>query len=365
MYKIKEVSTGYFLRIILILIFAGISYFVLKCLSGVLLPFLIAWLLAYLLYPIVTFVQYRLKFKYRILSIITVLLLITAIITGFIMIALPSLTNELIQFKDVAIGFINNQINVPSIPGFLNNTIRDYAAENGIANILQNTGVQDVFKSFAQKTWFLAIGTINVVMQIFASCITIMYLFFILLDYERLLEEWQTLIPVKWRQGANTLMNDLTEGMNQYFRGQALIAFLVGVMLAIGFWIIDFPMAIAFGLFIGVLNLVPYLQLVSLIPMVLLALIGAANNGENFWMIILSALIVVLIVQAIQDFILVPHIMGKRMKLHPAVILLSLAIWGKLLGIVGMIMALPLTNLILGYIKRSHEEQIEENGTGM
>jgi predicted PurR-regulated permease PerM len=131
-------------------------------------------------------------------------------------------------------------------------------------------------------------------------------------------------------------------------------------MISIGLLIIDFPMAIAFGLFIGVLNLVPYLQLVSLVPMTLLALIGAANNGENFWVIMASALAVVLIVQAIQDFILVPHIMGKRMKLHPATILLSLAIWGKLLGIVGMIMALPLTTLLLGYIKRFHQEQTEE-----
>ena len=360
MYKIKEVSIGYFLRIILILIFAGISYFVLKCLSGVLLPFLIAWLLAYLIYPIVTFVQYRLKFRFRIVSIVAVLLFIIASAPGFIMLALPSLTTEIIQFKDVAIGFINNQINVPSIPDFANNLIREFAEENGIANILQNSGVQDIFKSFAERTWFLAIGTINVVMKIFASCITIMYLFFILLDYERLSEEWQTLIPVRWRHKANTLMNDLTEGMNQYFRGQALIALLVGVMISIGFLIIDFPMAIAFGLFIGVLNLVPYLQLVSLVPMTLLALIGAANNGENFWVIMASALAVVLIVQAIQDFILVPHIMGKRMKLHPATILLSLAIWGKLLGIVGMIMALPLTTLLLGYIKRFHQEQTEE-----
>ena len=225
MYKIKEVSIGYFLRIILILIFAGISYMVLKCLSGVLLPFLIAWLLAYLIYPIVKFVQYRMKFRFRIVSIVAVLLFIVAIATGFIMLALPSLTTEIIQFKDVAIGFINNQINVPSIPDFANNLIREFAEEHGVANILQNSGVQDIFKSFAERTWFLAMGTINVVMKIFASCITIMYLFFILLDYERLSEEWQTLIPVRWRHKANTLMNDLTEGMNQYFRGQALIPY--------------------------------------------------------------------------------------------------------------------------------------------
>ena len=61
------------------------------------------------------------------------------------------------------------------------------------------------------------------------------------------------------------------------------------------------------------------------------------------------------VVQVIQDVFLVPRIMGKRMNLHPAVILLSLSIWGHLLGLLGMIVALPLTTLISGYLKRYHE----------
>ena len=104
--------------------------------------------------------------------------------------------------------------------------------------------------------------------------------------------------------------------------------------------------------------------------MALLALMKAANTGDNFWVILLSALAVLCIVQAIQDFFLVPRIMGKRMNLHPAVILLSLSIWGNLLGLLGMIIALPLTTLLIGYIKRYHElyheqskENIEENIT--
>ena len=108
-------------------------------------------------------------------------------------------------------------------------------------------------------------------------------------------------------------------------------------------------------MFIGILNLVPYLQTLSLIPMALLSVLEAANTGDDFWMIFLSALIVLAVVQVIQDVFLVPLIMGKRMNLHPAVILLSLSIWGHLLGLLGMIVALPLTTLILGYLKRYHE----------
>lgn len=354
----REISLERFLHIILLLIFVGISYVVLKSLSGVLLPFFVAWLLAYLIYPIVKFFQYKLKFKYRLPAIITVLLLLTAAVFGIFMLVVPSFVDEVSQLKNVVTDFINNRVKNPTIPTFISDFMHEYANDKDIMNILQSSGIQDFAKSLIEKTWFFAMGTINVVIQIFASCITLMYLFFILLDYERLSDEWQTLIPVRWRKRVEGLMCDLTEGMNQYFRGQSLIALCVGVMFSIGFLIIDFPIAVGFGLFIGVLNLVPYLQLVSLLPMALLALIKAANTGENFWIILISALAVTLIVQAIQDFILVPQIMGRRMKLHPAVILLSLAIWGKLLGIIGMIVALPVTTLILGYIKQYHQRNI-------
>lgn len=351
----NEISIGRFLRIILIFTSIGILYFVLKNLSEVLLPFFIAWLLAYLIYPIVTFFQYKLKFKYRLISIITVLLLLCTIIISIFVLIVPSLINEISQFKDVAIDFISNRIKNPTIPSMMGEVIREYANDNGLVNILQNSGIQDLMKSLIENTWIFTIGTINIVIQIFASCITLLYLFFILLDYERLAEEWQTLIPAKWQKSVNTLMHDLTEGMNQYFRGQALIALSVGILFSIGFLIIDFPIAIGLGLFIGMLNLIPYLQIISLFPIAILALIKAANTGDNFWIILLSALIITLIIQIIQDLLLVPHIMGKRMKLHPAVILLSLAIWGKLLGIIGVIVALPLTNILLGYLKQLHK----------
>ena len=81
-------------------------------------------------------------------------------------------------------------------------------------------------------------------------------------------------------------------------------------------------------------------------------------------MILFSALAVLCVVQAIQDLFLVPRIMGKRMNLHPAVILLSLSVWGKLLGVLGMIVALPLTTLPIGYIKRYHQMNTDSDNEG-
>ena len=149
--------------------------------------------------------------------------------------------------------------------------------------------------------------------------------------------------------------------MNAYFRGQALVAFLVGVLFSIGFLIIDFPMAIGLGLFIGLLNMVPYAQTLGFIPAIILALLKSNDTGQNFWFILLMAIVVFCVVQAIQDLFLVPKIMGKAMGLKPAIILLALSVWGSLLGIIGFIIALPMTTLGWAYYQRFVlKEPVEE-----
>ena len=350
-----EISLGRFLRIMLILITIGITYFVLDSLSGVLLPFFVAWLLAYLLYPLVTFFQHRLRLKYRMLSIVAALLVVAIVLVGVFMLIVPSMLVEFNSFKDVAIAFFSEQVKNPTIPSAVVDVVREYGNEQGIVQLLQSDNAQPLLQQAWHRAQGLMLGTINVVAQVAASFIVLLYVFFILLDYELLADEWKQILPVKWRNFATKLSEELATGMSQYFRGQAVVALCVGILFAIGFVIIDFPVAIGFGLFIGFLNLIPYLQIVSLLPMAFLALMKAANTGDNFWVVLLSALVVLCIVQAIQDLILIPRIMGKRMNLHPAVILLSLSVWGKLLGLLGMIVALPLTTLVVGYVKRYHE----------
>ena len=151
---------------------------------------------------------------------------------------------------------------------------------------------------------------------------------------------------------AMQLVSDIEVSMNKYFRGQALVALCVGILFSIGFLIIDFPIAVGLGMFIGLLNMVPYLQLIGFVPAILLAIVKAADTGQNFWIIMLMVLIVSAVVQIIQDTILTPKIMGHVTGLHSAIILLSLSIWGSLLGILGMIIALPLTTLSINYYQK-------------
>ena len=195
-------------------------------------------------------------------------------------------------------------------------------------------------------------GSYAIIVALLAFFITLIYIVFILIDYERISKGAIGLIPLRFRDKAASVLADVEYAMNRYFRGQAMVAGSVGILLAIGFKIIGLPMGVILGLFIGLLNMVPYLQIVGIVPMVFLCLLQALETGNNFWVVLALAVGVLIIVQLIQDLFLVPKIMGKMTGLNPAIILLSLSIWGILLGVLGMIIALPMTTLLLSYYER-------------
>ncbi len=98
--------------------------------------------------------------------------------------------------------------------------------------------------------------------------------------------------------------------------------------------------------------MVPYLQILGLVPAFCLAAIQALETGGSFWLALGLVGGVFIVVQAIQDLILTPRIMGKAVGFSPAMILLSLSVWGKLLGFLGLVIALPLTYVLLAYYRR-------------
>lgn len=348
----KEITFDRFVRGIMYLGGIALAIYILNRLSNVLIPFFVAWLIAYMLYPLVCFFQYKLRLKSRIISIIMAFLVVLVFISGILGLIIPSLITEFIKFREVISEFMaSNWSDSP-----LKNTIEMFFVEkidqNLIVKLLHEKNVLDALRVGIGEAWTVVFQAVDMIIGFVASMIALLYMFFILLDYEKLSNGWLKLIPKKNRNFVETLANDVKHGMNSYFRGQALVAFLVGILFSIGFLIIDFPLAIGLGLFIGFLNLVPYLQVIGFIPTILLALLKASSTGENFWMVLLLAMLVFIVVQTIQDMILVPKIMGKLMGLNPAIILLALSVWGSLLGIIGLIIALPLTTLILSYYKQ-------------
>ncbi|EXZ96159.1 hypothetical protein M065_1547 [Bacteroides fragilis str. Korea 419] len=317
------------------------------------LPFFVAWLIAYMIYPLVKFFQYKLRFKSRIISIFCALFSITIVGISLFYLLVPPMLAEMGRMNDLLVTYLTNgAYSSGTVPPTLSEFIHKHIDLQALNRILSEENIMNTIKETVPKLWALVAESINILFSVFASFIILLYVVFILLDYESIAEGWLHLLPGKYRTFASNLVNDIQDGMNRYFRGQAFVAFCVGILFSIGFLIIDFPMAIALGLFIGALNMVPYLQIIGFLPTIVLAILKAADTGENFWVILAGALIVFIVVQAIQDGFLVPRIMGKITGLNPAIILLSLSIWGSLLGMLGMIIALPLTTLMLSYYQR-------------
>lgn len=339
--------------------------FLIKRLSGVLLPFFIAWLIAYLIYPLVTFFQYRLKLKSRVVSIFCALLTLAGIGTAAFYLLVPPMIQEFGRVKDLLIEYFTNSSYGSNVPRTLSEFLRDNIDPQFLQNLFQEKSLLDALQEAMPPLWSLVTESINLLYGIFTVFIILLYIVFILLDYESIADGWPRLLPVKYRSFVTGIMNDVKDGMNRYFRGQAFVALCVGILFSIGFLIIDFPLAIGLGLFIGVLNLVPYLQIIGFIPTVVLAILKAADTGGNFWLILAAALAVFAIVQAIQDGFIVPRVMGKITGLNPAIILLSLSVWGSLMGMLGMIIALPLTTLMLSYYQRFiiNKEPIRQDET--
>lgn len=350
-------------RIILtLLIFAGLFYLI-TILKGVLLPFFIAWILAYLLQPFVHFFQYKLKMKSRVLAIFSVLFVFIGAIFLLIVMVRPSFHSEIERFTILIDQYNLSRRSIPFIPEQWIDYIREQINFKELVHAFDKENLMNLVKQLLPGMWALLSGTIATIASIAVVFVILLYLFFILLDYEKIADGWIRLIPTGIRPAVSRLTSEIGDNMNRYFRGQALIASLVGIFLAVGFNIIGLPLGIVLGLFIGLLNMVPYLQVIGIIPMVLLCLLKTAETGQNFWIILGLAVSVMLIVQIIQDFILVPRIMGRAMGMNPAIILLSLSIWGTLLGFVGLIIALPLTVILEIYYKRFILSENDEKET--
>lgn len=347
----KEITFDRFIRGLMVVAGLAFAIYILNLLSAVLLPFFVAWFLAYMIYPTVRFFQYKLRLRNRILCIILTLLLILAGIVGFFYLIIPPAVDEFVRFRTVIddlIRVMGNSELAHSVESFLTQNFD----QNVVVQLIRENNVMEAVKVAINQLWNLLSQTFDLILTLVGVCMMFLYLFFILKDYEKISEGWLKLVPKRSRRFAASLASDVQNGMDSYFRGQALVAFIVGILFSVGFLIIDFPLAIALGMFIGVLNLIPYMQVIGVVPTVLFALLKANETGESFWLIILGAGIVFIVVQGIEDAFLVPKIMGKMMGLNPAVILLALSVWGALLGFIGLIVALPLTTLLLSYYRR-------------
>lgn len=209
-------------------------------------------------------------------------------------------------------------------------------------------------KGLLQSGWVaLTSGISAIVVATTYLVLAAVFLFFLLLDYPAYVAMGRDYLPPDYRKEILSFLHEFDFVLRRYLRGQFVVAMLTGMILALGFSIIGLPLAIPMGLLIGALNMVPYLQSIALPPMLFLALMRPFEHpGATLAGSILLVLLVFAVTQVIQDTVLTPRIMGKATGLKPVAILLGVFIWGKLLGMLGLLLAIPLTSLGIAYYRR-------------
>ena len=358
----KEITFDKFIRWAGIVTLVIAVLYITNYLSEVLLPFFIAWFFAYLLYPVVKFIENKLHVKVRALSILLAMGAAIAIVGGVIWLIIPPMIDQFDKLGEVLTRWVHQTTHTNNLTMLIKEWLQDN--QTTIERFLKSKDFSDALKTTMPKVFSVVSQTATVLMSIVASMITLLYMFFILLDYETLTANWVRIFPKKNRPFWSALMKDVERELNNYIRGQGMVALCMGIMFCIGFTIIGFPMAIGLGILIGIMDLVPYLHTFALIPTAFLAMLKAADTGQNFWVVFGLAVLVFCVVQVITDMVVTPKIMGKAMGLNPAILLLSLSIWGALLGFLGLIVALPLTTLLIAYWQRyvtREKPQYEEN----
>lgn len=200
--------------------------------------------------------------------------------------------------------------------------------------------------------WTVLNFGLNLLLGLTALVLVLVYLIFLLVDYPQFSRDWKSFLPPQYREAIVDFLGQFDLAMRQYFRGQAVVAMITGTLYLIGFSIINLPMGVPLGLLIVVLYMVPYLAAVTIVPALLLACLRAIEQDSSFTLSILLTLCVYGVVESLQNTVITPRVMGHTTGLRPVVILLGVFIWGKLLGFLGVLLAIPLTCLGIAYYRR-------------
>lgn len=342
-----------FVRGLLFLAVITVLVLGLRWLSPVLIPFFAAWAIAWILAPVVNFFQNTCRLRSRVLSVLITLALLIGLGCAVAWLIIPPLIDGVTQIKDALLSYLaSGHIRNVHLPEWLDHLMQQWLDQEKIQSMLRSDNLMKTIRETLPHVWNMLVSTANLVMSLVGAAFGALYLFFLLLDYDYYTTAWINWLPRTQRNFFRRLSEDLGNNMRGYFRGQALVALSNCVMFTLGFWIIGLPMPLGMGLFVGLSSFIPYVQVVGFAPAAVLALMEMSDTGRSFWGLMALVLLVYIVVQVLQDTVFTPRIMGKIMGLSSAMVLLSLSIWSYMAGIIGLIIALPLTTIIFAYYKR-------------
>ncbi len=346
-------------RFIITLLGLAAFFWVLHYASDVLVPLALALLVAYLLAPLVAWVQRLVRHRVAavlitVTGLMVVVLALSALVVPFASRELSGswhLVREAVQTGSPLGERLRERL--PALASELNTLLGDQDLHDLLR---EDPSLRALLLSAAKRVvpglWGLVHGSLAALGFMLQGFLVLIYLVLLLVDFRLVQEHWRDYLPPHRRDDILAFLGEFEMALARHFRGQFIIALAVGVLFALGFLIVGLKMAVLLGLSLGLLTMVPYLQLIAVPPAYLLAVLTALEHDRPLTGYLIGVTLVFVAVQLIQDLLITPRVMGKVTGLRPVVILFSVFLWGKLLGFLGVLLAIPLTCLGLAYYRR-------------
>jgi predicted PurR-regulated permease PerM len=347
----KEFTVDRTIRLLIIGLIAWGVVELIDRLSAVLLPFVLALALAYLLDPIVSWIQRRVR-NNRSAALFLTFLLILILHGIFYAILIPSVIHEVERFQAI---YEENKAGVFSgalIPEHLRLQLQEFFQSEEFQSYFTLESMGPMLQKALPDVWASVTSAFGLLASLIGLIAVLLYLIFILKDYAAFRDQWSNYLPERIRDQTVEFVHDFNTSFMGYFRQKTIIVIINIVLFAIGFSILGLPLALVLAIMIGLMNYIPYLQNLGLIPAMLSAGLLSLETGQPYWIPLVIVLGIFLLIQLLEDAVLVPWLMKEVTGMNPAIMLLSLAIWGSLLGILGMIIALPFSSVIVAYYRK-------------
>jgi len=306
--------------------------------KAILIPLFISLVVAYLLNPIVNLLERR--NVPRGIAVITIYFSFSLISVVFFMKTIPILMT---QFKDLA-------EHIPNIVGTYQKWLNEIHTHKYDLPDSLRLSIDQALLNAEKKTSAFFTNILNGAGSFLSKMIGLLIIpflvFYLLKDMKAIQKGVLLLIPRKQRKEFAKVLAEIDTALGNYIAGQLLVGFAVGIMAYLGYWILDMPYTIILAMIVMVTNIIPYFgPFIGAIPAILVAL--TISLKMTIWVIVIN-----LIIQILEGNVLSPLIMGKRLHLHPILIIFALLVGGEVGGLVGLIFAVPIVAVLRVILSR-------------
>lgn len=324
---------------------AAVLVLVIWLLAPVLAPFLVAIILAYALHPMVDRLHQR-----RWPRVLAVLVVESALLVGVLSVLLllvPVLSREIPMLRE----------QIPVLAQRINETLSPWLARQGLEVSLDVPAIKDfVFKHLSANAEDLVAGVLSsvriggsVALAVIGNAILVpVVLFYVLLDWPHLVARLHSLLPPRLAGGVDGFLGECDDVLGQYLRGQSMLMLTLAAYYTVGLALFGFDLAVPVGVFTGLAVFVPYLGFGLGLALALLS--GMLQFASLYGLVAVA--VVYGFGQLLESFVLTPRLVGERIGLNPLAVIFALLACGHLFGFVGVLMALPLSAVVLVALRR-------------